>query len=128
MENTVGLDLKYREVVVPSCCRLDRTATAPAQYAYELVNVQQARPVGLLVVVPMTFCSCRDTFDECGFRGDLGPDLEAGEPVGVVRAEGVCPLSRLRKLYWCAAILYIAHATDSVSVAEEFLSQMFCEH
>ncbi len=77
---------------------MDSTATAPAQYANEFVDAQQARPVGLLVVVPITFCNWRETCEESGFRGNLGQGFEDGEPAGVIRAEGDCPLSLLRRL------------------------------
>ena len=60
---------------------------------------QHARPVGVVVVVPITCCSCRATGDEVAFRGERVEGLRAvGDAVGVVRIDDGWPLSRVRRL------------------------------
>lgn len=60
---------------------------------------QHDSPVGVVVVVPMTWLNCNDTGEGCGFRGDRAEGLNVvGEAVGVVRIAEGGPFSLVRRL------------------------------
>lgn len=62
----------------------------------------------------MTRCSCMVTSGGRDLRGNEEPVLGiTGEAFGVVRREGACEFSLLRRLYGCEAIVHIAgHAGE----------------